>query len=169
MTDTNPVAFRLGTSNVWHRIRPGEPNPGNRWTALCGVGADYMANSSNVTVTVIRPGESYNRYTRACLNCDAARVLRRGDLVQPEPESKAAVKGEQIATSRGQGIVEIPGRLFRVAGSEGRAYTVTVPADHDVAITCTCKASKIHPELLCKHAAAVTLATRHFQSGSTNE
>ena len=87
-----------------------------------------------------------------CGNCARTNARYTTDRVEPEIDLGATRRGSALA--EGGRVREVPGRLFRVAGTTD-TYTVVIPSDDDLATTCTCMAAKTHPEILCKHASAV--------------
>ncbi len=92
-----------------------------------------------------------SRTVRMCGNCRRARLSR---VTSPDPEitPKVASSGAAIQSSD---VCEITGRLFRVRGSKGDVYTVTIPTDGNTGSSCTCMAAKTRPGVMCKHQAAV--------------
>ena len=93
--------------------------------------------------------------TRICRNCLVARRNRDVDTILPEVDEAAAARGRALLD--GGSVRAVVGRVYRVEGSTD-TYTVTVPADPDLATLCNCMAAKTHPEAMCKHQTAVILA-----------
>jgi len=136
--------------------------------ALCGMAGPYLHGDPTLLPDPIRRwqerriGRWQERWvavpSEVKLSGDVCKTCLRSwfathdqDQFMPEIEPGAALRGTQIPRAN---VREIPGRIFRVAG-ERDIYTVTVPADQDLASVCTCMAAKTNPNIMCKHQVAV--------------
>ena len=84
---------------------------------------------------------------KVCQNCLRSLAATHDvSRLTPMPEEGATERGIKLSGR----VRAITGQIWRVKG-ESDIYTVVVPSDTDIAPHCTCRANKIHPEILCKH------------------
>lgn len=132
-------------------------NPGQRsdtihilvdvgWTTLCG------REPHGIRIEQSEAMELGGDLCRTCVRAAGARDIA---IWNQEADETRTAKGAQIELSGA--VREIPAKVFRVAGATD-TYTVTVPMESGLNVTCDCRDGKIHPEKFCKHASAVLLS-----------
>lgn len=141
--------YTLIAKSVRHpaHVLPGPPKPNRAKWSLCG------RRFSQWTEPITVPNSVSLATIRVCKTClrSLATPTNDADRIRPELDTGAVERSLKLA---GNGVREIPGRLFRVKG-ESDIYTVFMPADDEIATGCTCRAAKVHPEIVCKHVVKV--------------
>lgn len=119
---------------------------GDTFALFCG---RYIGDYAEV-----ESSDSRARGDGLCRTCRRAAGARDIAPFNQEATSDRTLKGQQIRVSGA--VRPISAKVYRVAGSSD-TYTVTVPLESGLPVSCTCMDAKVNPDKFCKHASAVLL------------
>lgn len=100
-----------------------------------------LTNPDHITV---------NKLCRTCVHVADTRDIT---LIPTQLDPDRTLRGAQM---RPEAVRQISALVYRVHGIKG-VYTVTIPLESDLRASCTCRDSKTHPEVVCKHETRVRL------------